>query len=145
MRDGLNADGLSLDFAVIRVIGHKGRSCVKVNPKLPQGSEVGWSLSYPLTKKGEPQFSIGHFLAQDLSFPSEEHLYSATVDAETGSSGSGILDANGYLRGLTIRVDKRGFSYEYGSTKFISLASILNRVLADVGELRMKSVFNCPY
>ncbi len=115
--------------------------CAAIDARRMDLHEELASLSFPTLERSSryspnaPLFTRGMILAGneieqelrtllDEHYPRNEFIFN-TLDAEGGSSGSGLFDFSGKLRGITIMTYGRSDRYYYGRTISLPVSRIL--------------------
>jgi V8-like Glu-specific endopeptidase len=158
----------SEDYAILKLpIANHG--CLQVASPYP--SENVWSISWPVETSrdgsdnapgGQPVFTSGIITSilsttplksagQTQSSPRYDGNFMTTVDAVYGSSGSGILNSEGRLVGMTARVGlpadpkRRDILYfeNPGLTHAISIDKIRSEMRKRYGAALVNEVFSC--
>lgn len=122
--------------------------CAKIKFERINDDEPVFSISYPALSRSnkdslyKPQFTLGTILGSDkqssavitflrTNFPGSSFIVS-TLDAEGGSSGSGVFDINGYIRGLTFLGLGPATHYVSGRTVSIPLNNFFEEMPSNI-------------
>jgi hypothetical protein len=163
LKDQFSGEDAENDFAILKVANANEHSCLSVAPKAPQPGHVVWNLSYPYFERlksvntGWPTYSFGRIsrsLDDNMSLSAEEkalyksvyevpEIFFSSLDSETGSSGSAVLDTSGKIVGLTISVLKTTKEYSSDSTKSIRIEHIMQNLKDQFGAKKTAEFFRC--
>ncbi len=142
------------DFALLQFVDKnnqplntKSMPCLKVTNSLPSNLDRVSNFSFPIFKRSHHQsFYNLHFtsgvifdLASNPYLPLVDKQWlnprtmTSTIDAETGSSGSSLLDQNGQIVGLVHLKLSDSEDYMMGTTAFIPSAEIVAKMEETLG------------
>jgi hypothetical protein len=167
--------GIPQDWAILKV-ERTNAVCVKTNPSALLPGQSVWSVNFSTREKGSAKdgrslqfFSSGRVtrgiqdssafeswsqtqssqraVALYQSVMNRPGSYASTVDAIPGSSGSGLLNADGELVGVISDAEwlgQDGYAYPVtGSTQGATLQSILPQIQEQLSAQEFAEVFNC--
>lgn len=141
--------GITGDYAILRVPGLAGRTCVKTSGRGALISETVWNIGYP-SKRSGAAFSAGKVIYApvgkvDAKVTSAEQARSlvtrrtgaviSTIEAHKGSSGSGMISYGGDLVGV--------LNAAAGSSFGASIAYVISTATANYGSSVVANAFNC--
>ncbi|MEZ0375025.1 MAG: serine protease [Candidatus Sericytochromatia bacterium] len=129
VEDGPNG----LDYAIIRIDGKPGLKYgfTKVRPAMPEKGHLLTIIQHP---KGQPkQVESGPLAGEEGNY-----MTYADLDTEPGSSGSGVLDHDGFLVG----VHTNGGCFSTGGTnkgvKLTDIAKVSKVIQSLAGQPRLR-------
>lgn len=145
--------GIPGDYAILRVPGLAGRTCANTSSRTATVNESVWNIGYPSNRSGAA-FSAGKAIYSpvgnvDLTVISGQQASTlvmrrtgaiiTSIEAHTGSSGSGIISYQGDLVGVLNAAGTKSGSSSFGS----GIAYIVSTATENYGSAVVANAFNC--
>jgi hypothetical protein len=144
------------DFAILKLQNRTNMACAKVANRIPIENEKIWSYSFPVFErgaksiKGSAYYSEGvvrldFFKPEDINSKiyDDPSVFWGTTDGEGGASGAATFTESDEILGILVSSVKQPNSYREGSTKNISIQSIIKNLESQIGKEKTKLIFNC--
>jgi len=144
--------GIPGDFAILHIPKLAGRVCAKTLGRAPQVNEGIWNIGYPGSRDGAAAFSNGSVTSALVGKPNYEiksgaqgwplifrrhGMFVGTIEANEGSSGSGVFSYNGELVGVLNAAQLGGKSFAS------SIKNVIDYTTANFGATVTAQSFNC--